>query len=281
MAELREVDITSIEIPSLRVTSQFDAELLRELGESIAKQGILQPPQVAEVEGKLWLIDGLHRIQAAKNLGWTRVHGLVQPSTAREVIGQNLVVNRQRGKSNPAEEAKLIRTLREAEGLPLAQIAAMPGLSVGWTRRLHDISYLNPSVLEMVGASRLGVTHAMELLRLEDEALQLEVATQALEWRYTVEQVRLRVDVLLRPQVAPPPGGTSFGETGAPYRVPIPCCYCQRDLTGNISYRYMCGDCQTRHDAMEMAYDEAIRAPLDGEAVDAAGSPTPATEVAE
>ena len=255
------LDISKIEIPDLRVTSQFDAELLAELEESIARQGVLQPIQCMKVEGKVWLVDGWHRIVALKHLGKTQVPAIVRPGTPGQVIMQNLVVNRQRGKTNPAEEAKLIRRLREDEGMPLESIAALTGISIGWARKLHDISYLTPTVLQLIGEGKLGVTHAMELLRLPDAQLQIEVAGQAVEWKYTVEQVRFRVQALLQPAAIPEPGGVQFDARGVPSRVPIPCYVCHKDLTGNVSWLYMCGECQEFVNEFLRAYRAAEVAP--------------------
>ena len=259
--EHRMLDISEIQVPELRVTSQFDAELLAELEESISRQGVLQPVQVMAVDGKFWLIDGWHRIAALKRLGQTQVPALVRPGTPREVIMQNLVVNRQRGKTNPAEEAKLIRRLREDEGMPLEAIAQLTGISIGWARKLHDISYLAPTVLELIGGGKLGVTHAMELLKLPDESLQIEVAQQAVEWKYTVEQVRFRVVALMQPETLPKPGGVQFDPRGAPSQVPIPCYVCHRDLTGSVSYLWMCGDCQALINQFLQAYNTPPPAP--------------------
>ena len=258
---IRMLPISSILVPELRVTSQFDAELLTELEESIAKQGVLQPIQCMEFEGKIWLIDGWHRIVALERLGKTEVPAIVRPGTPRDIIMQNLVVNRQRGKSNPAEEAKLVRRLREDEGMPIETIAQLSGISVGWARKLHDISYLPAAVLDLIGSGKLGISHAMELLKLESAGLQVEVANQAVEWRYTVEQVRFRVQALLQPAAVTPPGGVQFDAGGSPSRVPIPCYVCHRDLTGNVSYLFMCGECQELVNEFLHAYHVAETAP--------------------
>ena len=163
--------VDSIKVPDLRVTSVLDADLLAELEESITRQGILQPLQVEQVGEELWLVDGLHRLLVAKRLGWEEIPCIISPGTQEGVLLKNLVVNRQRGKSNPAQEAKLIRYLREEGGLPLERIASITGLSVSWTRRLHAISFLPPGVLDLVGAGKLGASIALELLPLKEEAI--------------------------------------------------------------------------------------------------------------
>lgn len=242
--QYQDVEISRIQVPDIRVTSQFDGDLLEELEESIARQGILQPLQLEEVDGVLWLVDGYHRLMAAKELGNPTVPCVISSGTPDSVLLKNLVVNRQRGKSNPAEEAKLIRLLREEGGYSLEKIAQMSGLSIGWTRKLHDIAYLPIEVLTMISQGRLGISHAIELIPLKDTAHQIELAGQAVEWRYTIEQTRLRVIFLLQPALAPSPGGVQFDPRGRPTPVPIPCAGCGEDLTDFVSYLYMCGDCQ-------------------------------------
>ena len=243
--ELRQVPVAQILVPDLRVTSVLDEDLLEELGESINAQGILQPLQVELVGEEIWLVDGLHRLAVAKRLGWSEVPCLVVPGDQADVIIKNLVVNRQRGRSNPAQEARLIFYLRSEGKMPLEQIADLTGLSLGWTRKLHDIARLPGPVLDLVGAGRLGISHAMELLALEDDSAQLETAEQAVRWNYTVTDVRARVQVLMQPAAQPSPGGVQFNNEGKQSRVPILCFCCRADMGATPPYIWLCGDCQT------------------------------------
>ena len=253
----RMVPVETIMVPDLRVTSVMDPDMMTELGESIAAQGILQPLQVEEIDGQLWLVDGLHRLRVAKQLAMAEVPCIVSKGTTEGNLLKNLVVNRQRGKSNPAQEAALIRQLMEGGDMPLERIARITGLSVGWTRRLYDISHLPASVLALVADGKLGISHAIELLALRDETLQREVAQQAVEWRYTVEQVKIRVATLLQPAIELPPGSTQFDTRGAPSRIPILCYYCRGDLGDAPTYVFACGDCQQLTQALFGAYQVA------------------------
>jgi len=276
---VRMVPISQIRIPQLRVSAQYDPELVEELIESIARQGILQPLQVDDVDGTLWLVDGLNRIKACQALGIHEVPCLIREGTTEGVLLKNLITARQKGKSNPAEEAKVIRSLREEGGLPLEKVAEVTGLSVAWARKLNDISYLPGSVLTLVGEGKLGVTHAMELLRLKDLDHQREVADQAVQWRYTVEQIRFRVQALLQPQAVPEPGGVQFDPRGAPSRVPIPCYVCKVDLTGTSSYLWICPECQALINEFLRAYfapQEVSQAPVSASPPDDGSQAPPA-----
>lgn len=259
--EYGRVLISEINIPDLRVSAQFDEELREEFVESVARQGVLVPVLLHRVGGKLWLIDGRNRIMAARAVGLTEVPARVMPGTTAGLMLLNLATSRQKGRSNPAEEAQLIRRLREDEGMPLEQIAQSTGLSVRQVRKLHDIATLTPSVLELLGQGKLGISHCEELLALEDPDRQRETAQQAVEWRYTVEQVRARVHALLDPSSQPGPGGVQFDNRGVPARVPIPCYVCHVDLTGGVNYIYICGACQALINEFLIEYQRTAVAP--------------------
>lgn len=247
MPEQRHVEMLPLDrivVPGLRVTSIMDDDRLQELVESIRAQGILQPLQVTRTGEELWLVDGFNRLQAARELELPEVPCLIVDGGPGEVLLHNLVVNRQRGRSNPAEEARLVRHLREEGGLPLEAISKATGISVSWARKLHDVAGLPEEVLALVGEGHLGVSHAMELLPLADPALTLQTAVQAVEWRQTVDQVRLRVQQLLRPEQPLSPGDTYFEETGQPRRLPLPCAVCQVDVVDSPDWVHVCQQCK-------------------------------------
>lgn len=238
------VAVESLAVPDLRVTSIMSEEQLEELVSSIRQQGILQPLQVLRVEGVLWVVDGYNRLMAARELQLPAVPCIVRDGSPTDLALHNLVVNRQRGKSNPAEEARLVRHLREEAGLPVEEIARRTGISTSWARKLHDLYDLPPEVLELVANGKLGVSHALELRRLPNVAEQVQVATHASEWRYTVEQVKVAVESALRPGQPAEPGGVTFAPTGRPQRIPILCTVCHADITDTPSYSWACEGCR-------------------------------------
>ncbi len=72
-----QLEVDKILVPEDRVTSVLDDEILAELEESIRQHGILQPLQVALVNDKYVLIDGLHRMLIAKKLGMLSILSIV------------------------------------------------------------------------------------------------------------------------------------------------------------------------------------------------------------
>jgi ParB/RepB/Spo0J family partition protein len=227
-------------VPELRVTSQLDPHILDELRASISTDGILQPLQVAKVGETYVLEDGLHRLMAARELGITEAPVLVHEATEGEVLVRNLILNRQRGKSNPAQEAQVIRHLIEVEWRKVDEVSAMTGLSPGWVSRLHDLSNLPQEVLRLVEEGLLAVTAAWHLTKLEDRDLQVQTARDAANWKYTEAQVKTRVDELRGTRPPVEPGEVLFKESGEPVRIPITCCLCHRDTD---HYEWLCAKC--------------------------------------
>ena len=228
--EVRMIPINSIFIPDERVTSQLDDEILEELRESIKQYGILEPLLVAKVDNKLVLIDGLHRMIIAKELGIEKVPCIVKEMSEDELLITNLIVNRQRGKSNPAQEAKLVKLLIDNYKYSINEVARKLSMSKTTVEKYYQIaSKLSPQILELLGQGMLSVGCAYWISFVDDKDKQLEIAKAAIEFGYTVEQCKAAAQQALRPEAPPPPGGWTFDETGKPVRVPVKAFPCWKD----------------------------------------------------
>ncbi len=95
--KLRRVDPKTIMIPEERVTARMDEEKAAQFDESVKTLGIDEPIRVFEVNGELWLSDGLHRLIAAINNKIDRVDVLVKPGTERDVLFHKLRSGHLRG----------------------------------------------------------------------------------------------------------------------------------------------------------------------------------------
>jgi len=185
------VPIDQILIPEERVTSVLDDEILNELRESIKQHGILQPLQLAKVGDKLVLIDGLHRLMVAKELGIREVPAIVTEMDERELLITNLIVNRQRGKSNPADEARVLKKLVDEYGMDLYEAAAKLGMSRTTADRYYRIATkCTQKVLDYLGRGLLTVGCAYWLSFIDDINKQNELADYAVQYQYTVEQCK-------------------------------------------------------------------------------------------
>lgn len=127
--------------------STFDDEQLRELADSIATHGVLQPLVVQPDDDGYRIITGERRFRAARLAGLSTVPAVIRTVKGIEHLELALVENLQRTDLNPVDEARGYRRLMEVGGHTHEQVA----------RR--------------VGKSRVTVTNALRLLKLPDDIL--------------------------------------------------------------------------------------------------------------
>ncbi|WP_457673085.1 ParB/RepB/Spo0J family partition protein [Thiolapillus sp.] len=154
----------------------FDEDKLRELADSIAAQGVVQPVVVRELgEGKYELIAGERRWRAAQLAGLSEIPAVLKNVDDQAAMAMGLIENIQRDDLNPLEEAQALHRLLEEFELTHQQIAQAVGKSRTTVTNLMRLLELNPDVKQLVEAGSLEMGHARALLPLEGE-LQSEAA---------------------------------------------------------------------------------------------------------
>jgi len=216
-------------IPEERVTSVLDEEIERELEESIKQHGILQPLQIALVNGKYVLIDGLHRLRIAKRLGISKVPCVVKQMSEDELLVTNLIVNRQRGRSNPAQEAMVVKKLIDDYGYPINRVSELLGMGRSTVEKYYQIATrLSRTCMDLLGSGTLSVGCAYYISFIDDIEKQNNVCTWAIQYGYTVEQCKSAVQSLIQPE-APTPYTVNI-ETGEIKPRPIPAYPCGKEV---------------------------------------------------
>ena len=158
----------------------FDEDRLRELADSIAAQGVVQPVVVrpAAEAGHYELIAGERRWRAAQLAGLAEIPAVIREVDDQSAMAMGLIENIQRDDLNPLEEAQALHRLLEEFELTHQQIAQAVGKSRTTVTNLMRLLELNPDVKEFVEQGQLEMGHARALLALEGD-LQSEAAAQA------------------------------------------------------------------------------------------------------
>lgn len=172
----------------------FDPERLRELADSIAVQGVIQPILVRALEeGHYEIIAGERRWRAAQLAGLEAIPALVREASEQDAMAIGLIENIQRDDLNPLEEAGALHRLLGEFGLTHQQVAQAVGKSRTTITNLLRLLELTPEVKGLVEAATLEMGHARALLGLKGidqvEAAQ-QVVARGLSVRETERLVR-------------------------------------------------------------------------------------------
>ncbi|WP_316367315.1 ParB/RepB/Spo0J family partition protein [Candidatus Thiodiazotropha sp. CDECU1] len=173
---------------------EFDAESLRELADSIAAQGVIQPIVVRPVENERYeLIAGERRWRAAQQAGLDEIPVVIKEVTEEAAMAMGLIENIQREDLNPLEEANALSRLLLEFGLTHQEVAKAVGKSRTTVTNLLRLLELNEEVKTLVESGRLEMGHARCLLGLKGEdqtRAANQVAAQGLSVRETERLVR-------------------------------------------------------------------------------------------
>ncbi len=167
----------------------MDPEKLKELSDSIAAQGIIQPIIVRKlVDDKYEIIAGERRWRAAQLAELQEVPVLVKDIDDRSVMAVALIENIQREDLNALEEAEALHRLLDEFELTHQQIAEAVGKSRATVSNLLRLLDLAAEVKTMLGKGQLEMGHARALLGLDD-AKQVEIANKVVKQGLTVRAV--------------------------------------------------------------------------------------------
>jgi ParB family chromosome partitioning protein len=167
----------------------MDPEKLKELSDSIAAQGIIQPIIVRRIHGdKYEIIAGERRWRAAQLAELKEVPVVIKDIDDRSVMAIALIENIQREDLSALEEAEALRRLQDEFELTHQQIATAVGKSRTTVTNLLRLLELAPEVKTMLSKGLLEMGHARALLGVE-ESRQIEIANKAVKQGLNVRAV--------------------------------------------------------------------------------------------
>ena len=203
--EVQKLPIEFLQRGKYQPRKDMDPEKLKELSDSIAAQGIIQPIVVRKIsDEKYEIIAGERRWRAAQLAELNEVPVLVKDIDDRSVMAVALIENIQREDLNALEEAEALHRLLDEFELTHQQIAESVGKSRTTVTNLLRLLDLAADVKNMLGRGLLEMGHARALLGLE-EAKQIDIANKAIKQKLSVRAVEKLVRELheQKPVTAP------------------------------------------------------------------------------
>jgi ParB family chromosome partitioning protein len=173
----------------------FEPEGLRELAQSIAQHGILQPLTVRKIPGAYELIAGERRLRAARLAGLSEVPCILLQADEEETALLAMIENLQRKDLDYIEEARGMALLMSRFGLRQEQIAEKLGKSQSAVANKLRILQHSPVVLGKLREYGLTERHGRALLKLKSEEERLKLIALIKEKAMTVAQTEAYISL--------------------------------------------------------------------------------------
>jgi ParB family transcriptional regulator, chromosome partitioning protein len=182
----------------------FDEAALKELADSIAVQGVMQPIVVRPgKEGRFILVLGERRLRASSLLGKTTIRAIVKRASEQQAAEMTLVENLQRQDLNCVDQANAFNNMAKNFSLAQDEIGARVGMSRGKVANYIRVLSLPQSVLGALQQGTLTYSHARVLLQLQNHDQMWRWAQRAIAEKMSVaklEQLVLGTPVEAKPE---------------------------------------------------------------------------------
>lgn len=164
------LNLDELEANANQPRTEFNDESLKELADSVAKHGIIQPIVVKPLSsGKYRIIAGERRYRAAKMAGLKEVPVIVKDISDVQIMELALVENLQREDLNALEEAKGYKSLMDNYNMTQLQVAETVGKSRSYVANTVRLLNLPQSVVEKLELGEITAGHARAMLALSSD----------------------------------------------------------------------------------------------------------------
>lgn len=182
----------------------FDRAGLEDLAKSIREYGVMQPVSVRLINGCVYeLVAGERRLRASKLAGLTVIPSIIVNISDQESALLAMIENLQRQNLHYIEEAQGFLNLMKDYNFTQEQLAEKIGKNQSTIANKIRILKLGNAVLKFLVENDLSERHARALLRLEDEALQMEVLTNVVRNSLTVKKTEELIERVINRSMYP------------------------------------------------------------------------------
>jgi ParB family transcriptional regulator, chromosome partitioning protein len=180
----------------------FDEDAINDLAASIQEHGILQPILVRpRPDGRYQLIAGERRLRAAKIAGLAEVPAIVEEIDDEAALEIAIIENLQREDLSPLDEAMMFERMTTQHGYSLRKLAQKLGKDKGYIENRLRLADAPAEIRALVTTRRDTLSHAYELLKVQDERKRQKLAGQVASGELSLVKLRERIEG--RPRRAP------------------------------------------------------------------------------
>ncbi len=189
------IPIAYIQTNPYQPRTEFEAEALQELADSITVHGIIQPLTVRKLTHNSYqLISGERRFRASQLAGLTEVPVYVRTANDQEMLEMALIENIQRKDLNAIEVAISFQRMIDECNLKQEELGDRVGKNRSTVTNYLRLLKLPPVIQSAIKEQRISMGHARAIINIETIDKQIhalnEIITKDLSVRKVEELVR-------------------------------------------------------------------------------------------
>jgi ParB family chromosome partitioning protein len=192
---VRNIDVERITPNPEQPRLVFDETSLEELAASIREHGVLQPILVRPLEdGEFQLIAGERRWRASKAAGLPTIPALVEEIDDDTALEISIIENLQREDLSPLDEASMYDRMVREHGYSVRRLAQKLGKDKGYLENRLRLADAPEEIRELVSLRKDTLSHAYELMKVEDPKKRRRLAGQVARGELTLIRLRDKIE---------------------------------------------------------------------------------------
>ena len=173
----------------------FEEGSLEELAASIQEHGVLQPILLRPLgENRFELIAGERRWRASMLAGMSSIPALVEDIDDDTALEISIIENLQREDISPLEEAVMFDRMVKEHGYSIRKLAEKLGKDKGYLENRLRLADAPPEVRELVSLRKDTLSHAYELMKVQDPRKRRKLAEQVARNELSLVKLRERIE---------------------------------------------------------------------------------------
>src|SRR4051812_45104986 len=180
----------------------FEPQALDELAASIREHGVLQPILVRPLGPNTYqIVAGERRWRASRLAGLETIPALIEEIDDDTALEIAIIENLQREDLTPLDEAAMYDRMVHEHGYSIRKLADKLGKDKGYLENRLRLADAPPEVRELVSLRKDSLSHAYELMKVEDPKKRRRLAEQVARGELTLIKLREKIEGRARREV--------------------------------------------------------------------------------
>jgi ParB/RepB/Spo0J family partition protein len=173
----------------------FEQAALDELAASIREHGVLQPILVRPLGPNAYqLVAGERRWRASRQAGLETIPALIEDIDDDTALEIAIIENLQREDLTPLDEAAMYDRMVHEHGYSIRKLADKLGKDKGYLENRLRLADAPPEIRELVSLRKDSLSHAYELMKVEDPKKRRRLAEQVARGELTLIKLRDKIE---------------------------------------------------------------------------------------